>query len=270
MKLILLTIIGALILLWGAILAIFKWIDPLEKKHLLGFGGYISVVAGILIYLVIQTSMTRQEAALTNTRARLHQELDNFQEKLGEVQVRVMQQLQEKAELTESEWKVRSDLQTERAEHARTREEFAGAQTQLMDTQTELIREADAHRAYIDSLNTERALHHSTRSRLGREEEKHGETRRELRTTRGSLEKARERLAVQKTDIDRLRGDLKRADSRARKALKNAETAQKQLMQKNAAQQKALDLLQASVDSIYRKVLKRPRVPPPPKPKKKK
>lgn len=269
MKVILLTAAAALILIWGAILAIVKWIHPFETKHLLGFGGYVSVVSGILIYLVIQTAITRQEAALANTRAQLNQELDNFRKKLGEVQIRVMQQLQEKAELTQSEMEVRGNLQTERAGHARTRKELANVQTRLMDAQAELIRETDAHRAYRDSLNTERALHHSTRSSLSQEAKRHRQTRHNLNTTRGSLEKARERLAIQTADIGRLRKDLKQTETRSRKALENAEIAQKKLMQKAASQQQALKLLQASVDSIYRKVLKRPRVPPPPKPQKK-
>ena len=269
MKIILLTIIGALILLWGAIWALLKWIAVhtrewdetvdtrwIAQKHLLGLGGYISVVSAILIFLILQTSATQREAALQMTRARLSEELDAFRERLGEIQDKLMGQVAEKAELTQSEWKVRGDLQTERAEHSRTREE-------LRDTQAELIREASAHSAYSDSLNTERALHRTARNRLGREEKRQRETQRDLKKTRADLAKARERLDVQKGQIRRQQDNLKRADARLKLALDNAVAAGKQLLKRTGSQQEALDLLQASVDSIYRKVLKRPRIPLP-------
>jgi len=263
---IVLTILGALVLLWGGILALIKWIvkDGIEHKHLYGLGAYISVICGVLIYLVIHTSITQQEAALSETKMRLRQELENFQRQLGDLTEKLMGQIAEKAELTQSEMEVRGNLQTERAEHKRTREDLAQSQMQWQQTQSELIREADAHRAYLDSLNTERALHRSARERLKEEQHRHSGTQRDLRSTRDELSKARERLGSQKTEIGQLRKNLELAEARSRQALEN----ERQLQQKMAAQQKtlgtqqeALDLLQASVDSIYQKVLKRPRIP---------
>ena len=254
MTVVLLTIAGALILIWGAIAAIMKWVHPIEHKHFLGYAGYVSVVAGVLIYLVVHTSLVQQEAALEKTRGRLNQELENFREKLGEVQVRVMSQLEEKAELTQSEWQVRGELQTERAEHKLARQELSG-------TAAELFRETEAHRAYLDSLNTERSVHRGTRRRLEQEVKKHEQTQGELRSTRQSLSKAEERLSIQKGQISSYKKELKQADSRAQQALENAREAQVQLLQRAINQQSSLDVLQAAVDSIYAKVLKRPRLP---------
>ncbi len=254
MTLVLLTIAGALILIWGATAAIMKWVHPIEQKHLLGYAGYVSVVAGVLIYLVVHTSLVQQEAALDKTRGRLNQELENFREKLGEVQVRVMSQLEEKAELTQSEWQVRGELQTERAEHVLARQELAAAAA-------ELLRETEAHRAYLDSLNTERGVHRGTRRQFEQEVQKHEKTQVALRSTRQSLSKAEERLSVQKGQIASYKKDLKQAESRARQAQENAKEAQVQLMQRAINQQSSLGVLQAAVDSIYGKVLKRPRLP---------
>ncbi|MDP6778240.1 MAG: hypothetical protein QGI83_15900 [Candidatus Latescibacteria bacterium] len=254
MTVVLLTIAGALILIWGAIAAIMKWVHPIEQKHLLGYAGYVSVVSGMLIYLVVHTSMVQQEAALEKTRARLNQELENFREKLGEVQVRVMSQLEEKAELTQSEWQIRGELQTERAEHTLRRKELA-------ETAAELLKETEAHRAYLDSLNTERSVHRGTRRQLEREVQKHEDTQQALRAIRESLSKAEERLTVQKGQISSYKKDLKQAETRTRQALENAREAQVQLLQRAINQQSSLDVLQAAIDSIYGKVLKRPRLP---------
>ena len=263
---IVLTILGALVLLWGGILALIKWIvkDGIEHKHLYGLGAYISVICGIFIYLVIHTSITQQEAALTETKTRLRQELEHFRNQLGDLTDKLMGQIAEKAELTQSEMEVRGNLQTERAEHKRTREDLAQSQTQWQQTQAELIREADAHRAYLDSLNTERALHRSARERLQEEQQRHSGTQRELQSTRDELSTARERLGAQKAELDRLRKDIELAEARTKQAQENEHQLQQKIAAQQKAlgtQQKALDLLQASVDSIYQKVLKRPRIP---------
>ena len=138
------TILGGLILLWGAILALIKWMSPVQNKHVLGLGAYISVVAGVLLFLVIHTSMKQQERALQDTRTRLNQELETFRERLSQLTDKLMGQIAEKAELTESEMEVRGNLQTERAEHIRTREVLAQTEEQMGQVGAELDREKDA------------------------------------------------------------------------------------------------------------------------------
>jgi len=265
-QVIILTVLGALALLWGGIFCTVKWIarDGIEERHLHALGGYISVVCAIFIYLVLRTSVTQQEAALADTKARLRENLEEFQTQLGDLTERLMGQIAEKAELTQSEMEVRGNLQTERAEHKGTRAELAQTRRELTDTRTELIREADAHRANADSLSTERALHRATRNRLADEQEKHGRTQQALRATRKDLAKSQERVGNQKSEIGRLRKSLSAAEGKVRKALDNESKLREDLAAQRRAlgiQQEALQLLQASVDSIYRKVLKRHRVP---------
>ena len=251
MKIILLTVIGALILLWGGALALIRWVDPIRKEHVLWLTAYTSVLSGLLIYIVIQTSMTQREAALVKTRARLNNELEMFRERLSDLTTRLMGQIAEKAELTQSEWKVRGDLQTERRQHARTRQELAGARARLADTQAELTKETAAHSAYLDSLNTERSLHGATRTRLRREGRRRAETGRTLDATRENLAKVRERLTLRESETARLRARLERSE----RSLSDLKLARSELREQTGA----LEILQAALDSVYLKVLQRPR-----------
>ena len=252
---ILFTILGGLILLWGAILALINWMSPVQNKHILGLGAYISVVAGVLLFLVVHTSMKQQERALQDTRTRLNQELETFRDRLSQLTDKLMGQIAEKAELTQSEMEVRGNLQTERAEHARNREVLAQTEERMGQVGAELDREKDAHRAYLDSLNTERALHQSTRELLGREEKTHGEARQKLEAAQEALAKTRERLTVQETENAR----LKVAQAKMEEGLKAAATAQEQLLTQFETQKQNMHTLQASIDSICVKTLKRRR-----------
>ena len=114
MPVIIATIAGGILFIWGGVFALLKWISPIEKKHLLGYAGFVTVVCGVLIGLVLHTFITRQEAAQADTRARLDQELGRFQDQLGGLTEKLMGQIAEKAELTQSEWEVRGNLQTGR------------------------------------------------------------------------------------------------------------------------------------------------------------
>lgn len=267
MKIILLTIIGALILLWGGIWVLLKWIavSPQRKnetteakwishKHLLGLGAYISAISGILIFLVIQTTIIQQETTRQLTQSRLSQELDAFRERLEEIQDKLMGQVEEKAELTQSEWKVRGDLQTERATHKRTQDE-------LRNTQASLVQETTAHNAYSDSLQIERTLRNSDQNKLDLEKQLHQETQENLDKIKADLIKTTERLEIQEDQILKLQNNLKETNTHLNLALNNASVVKEQLVQRNKLQQQDLDLLKASVDSIHQKVIQRFRIP---------
>lgn len=270
-------VVIALVLIWGGILAFLKWVQPIEEKHILALGGYVSIISAALIYLVLQTSLTQQEKALESTQTRLNQELNVFRDKLGLQTERIMAQLNEKAELTQSEMEIRGHLQTERAEHSRTRDELAKTQKQLQNTQTQRDKEATAHQAYLDSLNTERALHTTTRKQLEEEkqnlsvakrdlqtaqsnlqqaQQNHQQTQQDLRQTRQELDQTRqtltqtkEQLAAKTATADNLQTQLQQAKSSVESALK----------QELSQQQNTLNTLQTAVDSIYTKVLNKPR-----------
>ncbi len=267
MKILILSILGALILLGVGVYIVFyvserdkiegKSFFRLENRWLYGFLGYASVIIITFLVLILQTSLTRQEKTLENTQARFQQELTAFRERLGEQTDRLMSQINEKAELTGSEVEVRGKLSNEIAHHQRTRKERDAAREQLRLTQSELNRETLAHRAYLDSLNTERSLHASTQNRLRREEEQHAKSRETLRNTQQKLDRANERLNVQNRQITALRNDLKRAQDNASSARQMAS----HLLQQSDDHQRALITLQATVDSLFLKEFKRPRIP---------
>ncbi len=267
MKILILSTLGALILLGVGVYIVFyiserdkiegKSFFRLENRWLYGFLGYTSVIVITFLVLILQTSLTRQEQTLENTQARFQQELTAFRERLGDQTDRLMSQINEKAELTGSEVEVRGKLSNEIAQHQRTEKELASAREQLRFTQSDLNRETLAHRAYLDSLNTERSLHASTQNRLRREEEQHAKSRETLRNTQQKLDRANERLNVQKRQITELRNDLKHAQDNANSARQMAS----RLLQQSGDHQRALLILQATVDSLFLKEFKRPRVP---------
>ena len=258
MKIILLTVFGGLILLWAGVLALLKWIKPIEEKHILGLGGYISVVTGLLIFLVISTSMTQQKAALTDTTTLLSEQVDNFRIRLGEITERLMGQIEEKAELTQSEMEVRGNLQQERAEHAITQRLLAETKSNLQL----MSQDRDAHRLYRDSLATERARHADTRATLNQEGLAHQKTRSNLDETTKQLGAKTALADRQQKNLNALRKDLDKAQDRAAKAEKNILSQLKTQVSQTTAHTEALVLLQSSIDSVYQKVLKRPRVVP--------
>ena len=267
MKIIILSTLGTLILLGVGLYIVLqvservksedKSFFRLESHWLYGFLGYASVIVITFLILILQTSLTRQEQTLENTQARFQQELTAFRERLGEQTDRLLSQINEKAILTGSEVEIRGKLSNEIAHHQRTRKERDAAREQLRLTQSDLNRETLAHRAYLDSLNTERSLHASTQNRLKREEAQHAKNRETLRNTQQKLDRANERLNVQNRQIEALRSDLKRAQDNA----DNARQIASRLLQQSGDHQRALLILQATVDSLFLKEFKRPRVP---------
>ncbi|MBT3601465.1 MAG: hypothetical protein HN521_00220, partial [Candidatus Latescibacteria bacterium] len=141
MPIVSITIVIALLLVWGAVIALLKWVPTLEHKHLLGFAGFVSVVSAALIYIVIQTSLTQQESALTNTQTRLNQELNTFRQRLEEQSDRIFAQTNEKLEYTQSELQIRLKLDTERNDHNRTHKTLATTQQTLLATESKANQE---------------------------------------------------------------------------------------------------------------------------------
>ncbi len=260
MKTILFTVLAGLLLLWAGIGALLKWIEKIEQKHILWLGGYASVVTCLLLFLVINTSMTQQRAALEGTQTLLSEQVDNFRIRLGEITERLMGQIEEKAELTSSEMEVRGDLQQERAEHKLAREELAKTVQEAQAVAALHDRERRAHFAYADSLNTERSLHASTRDRLANAEEAHEETRGDLGRTRRSLGQTEARAKSLTSDVKRLRKSVEKAESRAEKSEDNAKKLLTRLKGQDAQlgqHTESLIRLQAMVDSLYYKRYKR-------------
>ena len=261
MPVIISAVLGALVLIWVAVFALIRWVKPLSQKHLLGFGGYVSVVSGLAVFLVIQTALQQQDVAMKDTRERLDRTVETFREKLDEQGAKLLDRTLEKVDLTKSEWEVRADLQEERSRRARTHSDLRDTRARLQRTEAALTDEANARNAYSDSLNTERALRRNSEALLSREAARHKATLKELTRARESLAAAKARADRQENELAMVRTSLQRAEQRVREALRNASTAQNELIETMIRQVKAADTLQAAVDSIYGKVMKRPRNP---------
>lgn len=260
MKTILFTVLGGLLLLWAGIGALLKWIKPIEQKHFLWVGGYASLVTVVLLFLVINTSMTQQKAALEGTQTLLSEQVDNFRIRLGEITEKLMGQIEEKAELTHSEMEVRGDLKRERAEHALARKRLAETIQEVKAVSELRDQQQQAHFAYKDSLNTERSLHAATRDQLRTEERTHKETRDDLIGTRRSLGQVEERAKSLAAEVSDLKKSIDRAEARAEKSEDNEKALLRQLKAQESQlgqHTESLIRVQAIVDSLYRKEFKR-------------
>ena len=270
MKIIILATLGALVLLGVGIYIVWNFSERikiekrtyfrLEDRWFYGFLGYTSVTVTIFLILVLQTSLTQQEKILVNTQTRFQDEMSAFRDRLSEQTDKLYSQLNEKAELTGSEIEVRGKLRNEMDQHRRTQEELHITKDLLNKAQTLF---QNTYRAYVDSLNTERSLHKSTQNQLERETRIHANTRSELDKKEHNLTKAEERLNLQDRQLKDLNKLLDRAQDNAKRAQEIADQAAKRLLQKSDEHQQGLMLLQATTDTIFKKVMKHPRVPEP-------
>ncbi len=148
------TIIAAIVvgvlLLWGGIVGLLKMVDMYERKHILGLGGYTTLVAGLVIGLVLFNAQVRQQEHARE----LTMQMDAVTKRLGELSDRLVGQLAEKADLTVSEFEIRARLQNEQAHHERTRAELADANDEQRETQRALQSGRKARIDYQNSQNS--------------------------------------------------------------------------------------------------------------------
>ena len=235
---------------------------PLSRKHLLGFGGYVSVVSGLMVFLVIQTALRQQDAAMKDTRERLDRTVDTFREKLDEQGAKLLDRTLEKVDLTKSEWEVRADLQEEAVSPCAHKSRSQGSARQAWADAGGADGRRERPRCLFGQpehgTRAQTGLADAPRTGGGAPQEDPRKSRPYARESRG---RGGARRPGQKEEIARLRASVQRAEQRARQALKNAATAQTELINAMIRQGRAADTLQAAVDSIYGKVMKRPRNP---------
>ena len=107
--------------MWGGILGLLRIVDLFESKHILGLGAYVTLISGLVMGLVLFTANERQK----EHRLELRSQMETVTTKLGELSERLVGQLEEKVNLTESEFSIRARMQNEQADHIRTREALA-------------------------------------------------------------------------------------------------------------------------------------------------
>lgn len=121
MNVIIAAILGGILLVWGGFLGLLHIADPFERKHVLILAAYTTVVVGCVMGLVLFTNHERQK----EHRSQLETQMEDFSNRLSELSTRLIGQLEEKANLTASEFEIRTLLQNEKDHHKRTRNQLA-------------------------------------------------------------------------------------------------------------------------------------------------
>lgn len=131
-------VLGGVLLVGGGFWGLLRIADPFERKHVLILAVYTTVVVGCIMGLVLYINHERQK----EHRSQLEGQMDVFSNRLSELSTRLIGQLEEKANLTASEFEIRSLLQNEKDHHKRTRNQLA---TQI-DRNNALQNKMDAER----------------------------------------------------------------------------------------------------------------------------
>ena len=149
MTTIIVAVAAGLILLWGGILGLLKLVDLFERKHILSLGAFATLVTGLVMGLVLFTIQERQK----QHRLDMAKQIDAVTAQLTDLSNRLLAQLQEKSELTVSEFELRSKLQNERADHDRTRESLGAKSNQHLELERVLASERERQRKYQTEQN---------------------------------------------------------------------------------------------------------------------
>ena len=153
METIVAAITAGLILLWGGVLALLKTVERFESRHVLGFGAYTTAVAGVVIGLVLFIAQERQR----DHRRELQEQMKRVTERLGDLSEQLVGQLAEKADLTASEFEVRSRLQNEKAAHKKTRDSLGELNAQYVQLEARLEKERRDRLQYQEGQNQQAA-----------------------------------------------------------------------------------------------------------------
>ena len=121
MNVIIAAVLGGVLLVWGGFFGLLRIADPFERKHVLILAAYTTIVVGCVMGLVLFINHERQK----EHRYQLEAQMEDFSNRLSELSTRLIGQLEEKANLTASEFEIRSLLQNEKDHHKRTRNQLA-------------------------------------------------------------------------------------------------------------------------------------------------
>ncbi len=229
------TIIAAiavgLILLWGGILGLFKLVDSFERKHLLGLGAYTTLVAGLVMGLVLFTVQERQKEHQREMEAQIKAVTDQ----LNDLSNRMLAQLEEKADLTASEFQIRANLQHEKADHKRTREDLAQQEVDYAGLKNVLDRERKTQRQYQDEQNNK------IEDRFKQETERYQKVQDFLDRLQRSTQNMQKQLVT-------IQGEASKLNS----ATNSLQAQQNKLLGKLTSAQQARDLNTQKTDALAR------------------
>ncbi len=252
MEVIVLAISVGVALLWGGVFALIKMVDLFERKHILGLGAYTTLVAGVVMGLVLFTVYDRQK----EHRRELQKQMETVTKRLSELSERLVGQLEEKADLTASEFEIRAKLQTEQEQHRRTQEELATEVSNSDQLTGELDKERRARAQYQQDQN--RKLD----QRFSKEEERYKEIRELMQTSRSTLLNMQKQLASVRDDASSLKTQVTNMQSTQNSLLGKVNTSREvqdlnsqkvdALARNQAALYEDLSKTMAEVDSLYK------------------
>ena len=231
MQIIIAAIAVALLLLWGGIIALLRMVDLFEPKHFLGLGAYTTLVSGLVMGLVLYNSYVRQQEHARE----LTGQMNAVTRRLSDLSERLVSQLAEKADLTASEFEIRSRLQNEQAHHQRTQAELAAVSSERTDLENAIQRERKARITYQNDQNSK------VEKRFAEEGERHQGLQDLLDGQRRSVQGIQKQLAGIQDDLDRLG---------TRTA--TLESNQSNLLSKTSATREIQDLNAQKIDAVAR------------------
>ena len=194
METIVAAIAAGLILLWGGALALLKTVERLESRHVLGFGAYTTAVVGVVIGLVLFIAQERQR----DHRRELQEQMKRVTERLGDLSEQLVGQLAEKADLTASEFEVRSRLQNEKAAHKKTSDRLGELNARYLELEAKLEKERRARLQYQEGQNQQAA------ERFRKEEVRYEGIREVLDLHRGTMRGVQAQLSRIQDETTRL------------------------------------------------------------------
>ena len=254
MNIIVAAIVGGVLLLWGGFLGMLRVVDVFERRHVLLLGGYTTLVVSCVMGLVLFTNYERQR----EHRAELQEQMHEFSKRLSELSTRLVSQLEEKADLTASEFEIRSRLQNEQEHHKRTRSELALQLDQNNSLQDKLEDERRARLSY--QADTDARLD----ERFQDEERRHRDL---TEVHRRSLSSVQKQISALQDDMTKLQTRTASMENKQNSLLGKVNTGREiqdlstqkidALARSQAALYDDLTRTMAEVDSLYYKAFKK-------------
>ena len=194
MNIIIAAVVGGILLLWGGIVGLLKVVDLFERKHIFFLGAYTTLVASTVMGLVLYTSYERQK----EHRRELQAQMKEFSNRLQDLSDRLVGQLEEKADLTASEFEIRSRLQNEVKHHERTSNELTAKVQEHDELEQILAAERQTNRDYQTEQNSK------LDERFQQEETRYQGIQDFLDVHKRSLQAVQKQLSAVQDDISRL------------------------------------------------------------------
>ena len=248
MNIIIAAVVGGIVLIWGGIIGLLKVVDMFERKHIYLLGAYSTLVASSVMGIVLYTNYERQK----EHRQDLTNQMNEFSTRLNALSTRLVAQLEEKANLTQSEFEVRRDLQNERTNHKGAREELSSQ----IDANSAL--ESKLAAAYQQQINKK------LEERLTQEDKRYRDL---AETHRRAQQNVQKQLSATKDDLSKLNTKTASITSKQNTILGKINTtreiqdltAQKldALARNQASLYDDLTKTMAEIDSLYSKEFKK-------------